>query len=240
MNCHEVRELLDAYVDDEAAPAEVVAMREHLASCTACAREVQRRESLRQLLRGVPYHPAPDRLRLRVRRERTRFVLMRLAAAACVVLAAGTSVFVFREVRSARATSTLAEAVIDRHVASLMSGDAIVVRSSNQHTVKPWFQGRIDFSPPVVDLESAGFPLLGGRVETVDGRRVAAVVYGRRDHVIDVFIWPDGDASPGDARTVRGFQERHWRAADMSLWAVSDLNGRELDDFVRAFQAAAR
>ncbi len=115
------------------------------------------------------------------------------------------------------------------------------MRSSNQHTVKPWFQGKLDFSPPVVDLAPAGFPLIGGRVDSIAGRSVAALVYQRRDHIINVFVLPASDrTATGDARSIRGFQERHWVQADLSLWAVSDLNDRELSEFARAFESSGR
>ena len=104
--------------------------------------------------------------------------------------------------------------------------------------VKPWFQGKLDFSPPVEDLAGLGFPLVGARVDAVGGRPVAALVYQRRQHTIDVFIWPATDTAGAlaDARSFRGFQVRHWTRTAMALWAVSDLNDLELDQFVRALQ----
>jgi anti-sigma factor RsiW len=102
--------------------------------------------------------------------------------------------------------------------------------------VKPWFIGRLDFSPPVSDLSSIGFPLVGGRLDRVAGHAVAALVYQRRFHLIDVFIWPTADRTAADTRTIRGFQVRHWIRTGMSFWAVSDLNDAELGEFMRAFQ----
>jgi anti-sigma factor RsiW len=111
------------------------------------------------------------------------------------------------------------------------------VRSSDQHTVKPWFLGKLDFSPPVADLSSIGFPLIGARIDHVAGQPVAALVYQRRLHPINVFIRPAPDQTAvRDARTIRGFQVRHWMRNGMSFWAVSDLNEAELDEFVRALQ----
>ncbi len=135
----------------------------------------------------------------------------------------------------------LTSKVVDRHISALAGEHVFEVRSSNQHTVKPWFQGKLDVSPPVTDLASAGFPLVGGRVETIGGRRVAALVYQRREHVIDVFVAPvRGGIATSDARSIRGFQERHWVQADLSLWVVSDLNNRELSEFAQAFESATR
>jgi anti-sigma factor RsiW len=113
----------------------------------------------------------------------------------------------------------------------------IQVASSDQHTVKPWFQGRLEFSPPVPDLASAGFELVGGRVDRIGDRTAAALVYRRRLHVIHVFVWPaNGGARKSDARTVRGFHERHWTSGDLSMWAVSDVSDDDLTAFVSAFR----
>jgi len=117
-----------------------------------------------------------------------------------------------------------------------MGPNLFEVRSTDQHTVKPWFAGKLDFSPTVIDLAPIGFPLVGGRVDHIGGRAIAALVYQRRQHTINVFVWPAADSqeAAADARTIRGFQVRHWTRADMTFWAVSDLNDIELDQFVRA------
>ena len=161
------------------------------------------------------------------------------AGLAIAVTAAGT--IGFRAQQTAQATTALARDVVDRHISALASEPVFEVRSSDHHTVKPWFQGKLDFSPPVADLSSAGFPLIGGRLDTIDGRRVAALVYQRREHVIDVFVSPvRGGVATSDRRTIRGFQERHWIHADLTMWAVSDLNDRELAEFVQAFESATQ
>ena len=103
--------------------------------------------------------------------------------------------------------------------------------------MKPWFLGKLDFSPPVEDFASIGFPLVGGRMDYVAGRPVAALVYQRRQHTINLFVWPAGDAGAAiDTRSIRGFHVRHWIHNGMSFWAVSDLNDQELDEFEGALR----
>jgi anti-sigma factor RsiW len=162
-------------------------------------------------------------------------------AAGLVIAVTAAGTIGFRARQTGQATTALARDVVDRHISALASEHVFEVRSSNQHTVKPWFQGKLDFSPPVADLSSAGFPLIGGRLDTIDGRRVAALVYQRREHVIDVFVSPArGGVATNDRRTIRGFQERHWLHADLTMWAVSDLNDRELAEFAQAFESATQ
>ena len=129
----------------------------------------------------------------------------------------------------------IVEAVVDDHVRSLMADHLFDVQSSDRHTVKPWFQGKLDFSPPVADVTASGFPLVGGRLDYVDGRPAAALVYRRQQHTINLFVSPAVTApEPIESRTVRGFHVRHWSRDGMSFWAISDLNDRELNDFVNA------
>jgi anti-sigma factor RsiW len=154
------------------------------------------------------------------------------------VLAAGT-VEGLRSVRSSRETSAMADTVIARHIEALASSPLIQVASSDQHTVKPWFQGKLDFSPPVPDLASAGFELIGGRIDRIGDRNAAVLVYRRRLHMIHVFVWPSGgNVRASDARTTRGFHERHWTSGDLSVWAVSDVNDDDLKTFAERFAAS--
>jgi len=209
-----------------------------------CRQRVAEREWLKPLVRSMPYHAAPARLRAAVAaaRPQPRRSWHGLAWAAGLAIAVTAAGAVGVRARyTAQATTALAADVLDRHIAALASEHPFEVRSSSQHTVKPWFQGKLDFSPPVADLSAAGFPLLGGRRDINNNRRVAALVYQRREHVIDVFVSPSrGGVAVSDTRSIRGFQERHWIHADLSLWAVSDLNDRELAEFVQAFESAVR
>jgi len=244
MTCHEAGRMLDAYIDDELTPPEATSIRDHTEGCAACRQRLADLESLRRLIRVVPYYAAPNRLRatVAIAPKRARVTPTALAWAAAIVLAVTLGGAVgFRARQTMQATSLMAADVVDRHVNALTTGRLFDVRSSNQHTVKPWFQGKLDFSPPVADLTAAGFPLVGGRVDSIAGRSVAALVYQRRDHIINVFVLPRGDrTATDDARTIRGFHERHWIQADLSVWAVSDVNDRELSEFAHAFVTGSR
>jgi anti-sigma factor RsiW len=242
--CFEAGRLLDAFVDHELGPAESADLQAHLVSCTSCSQLLADRESLGRLVRQLPYYPAPDQLRAKISRmsTRPRFNPSLIAWAAVLALAVslGGSVEVVRFARARQVvetTASVAAEVVGDHVRALRDAHLFDVRSSDQHTVKPWFLGKLDFSPPVEDLSSIGFPLVGGRLDRVAGQPVAALVYQRRLHPINLFIWPAADrTAASDTRSIRGFQVRHWIRSGMSFWAVSDLNDAELGEFVRALQ----
>ena len=195
----------------------------------------------------MPALAAPDTLRQRVRgavrdaaseSRRPRFMTARvkrwlaLAASLAVVTSGGWWLGV------SRATATaLADQVLASHVRSLMPGHLTDVLSSDQHTVKPWFNGKIDYSPPVPDFAGQGFPLIGGRLDYVGGRPVAALVYGRRQHIINVFLWPvsagsrAGEGGGSASRSRQGYHELHWTSGDYTYWVASDLALPELEQF---------
>ena len=127
--------------------------------------------------------------------------------------------------------------IVAGHVRSLLANHLTDVATSNQHVVKPWFNGRIDFSPPVVDLAATGFPLVGGRVDYIGGRVVAALVYRRSGHAINLFVWP-AETPPEGPSQHDGYNLLRWSAGGLAYWAISDLNPEELRDFESQFRRA--
>ena len=137
-----------------------------------------------------------------------------------------------------RGGATYDEAVAD-HIRALQPGHLTDVLSTDQHTVKPWFDGRIDYAPPVRDFSADGFPLVGGRLDYLHGRPVAALVYRRDKHIIDLFVWPDSAAAAPRERTVNGYNVVDWAAGGMRFQAVSDLNAAELSQFAALWRQQA-
>ncbi|HEX6018391.1 MAG TPA: anti-sigma factor [Burkholderiaceae bacterium] len=129
--------------------------------------------------------------------------------------------------------------LVTDHVRALRSGEIASVLSSDRHTVKPWFQGRLDFAPPVLDLAGDGFPLIGGRVEHVRGQTVATLAYSHNRHVLDLFVWPSGEQQQPVRQVRRGFNVVHWADGSMQYWAVSDMDRAEVEAFTRAWQQRA-
>src|SRR5436305_1778283 len=162
----------------------------------------------------------------------------RLALAAAIVLAAIVASSFLPRLRQGGADQFLATQLIASHVRSLMASHLTDVASSDQHTVKPWLDVKLDFAPPVVDLSSEGFPLIGGRLDYLDNRPVAALVYGRRKHFINLFVWPatSDEAKAPKTITREGYQLLHWADSDFNYWAVSDVNVNDLQLFKQQFE----
>jgi len=253
MDCNQVRHSASGYVDDEWDLARAIEIEQHLRECDACrAIYAQERASRAAIHQHATYYSAPPGLENRIRaalgvprEQRPMPVATRwlsparwarlgvggsLAFAAVLVLSV-----VLHFIIPPSGADGLTEELVANHVRSLMADHLTDVHSSDQHTVKPWFNGRLDFSPPVHDLAADGFPLAGGRLDYLHGRAVAALVYHRRGHLINVFVWPDSEGG----RTVleqsekQGYHLIQWTQAGMVFWAVSDLNPSELAQFVQ-------
>jgi anti-sigma factor RsiW len=246
VSCDNVRPLLHGFADGELDLVRSLEVEQHLAGCPACAASLRRVEALRTALQDAPlYHRAPDALRGRVRaalrrQRRSRGVFpgllgRALAAAAVLALVALSGWGAARWWAGAPAAGELlAREALGDHLRSLQQDGALLaVTSSDRHTVKPWFAGRLNFSPPVKDLADHGFALAGGRVDYLDGRPAAALVYRRRQHVVTLLVQPNGaDAVRAPrAQTRQGYHVLHWAEGGLAFWAVSDLNEGELQDF---------
>jgi anti-sigma factor RsiW len=253
MNCEDARQLIAAYSDGELDLVRSLEVEEHLRGCDSC---VSARENLRALKEAAhsAYFPAPAGLRESVlaavrasdfipqnvvtRRAPRFWMTTGLALAAGILLG-----FFAGQIRI-RDTSeqTLLAALTDSHVRSLMGTHLTDVISSDQHTVRPWFEGKLDFAPPVPDLSGQGFPLVGGRIEYIDGRSMAALVYERRKHFINLFVWPApvGKEEAKGERPQRGYNIVRWHAAGMNYWAVSEIAEDDLRKFAVAFSEAVR
>lgn len=248
MTCAELETRLHAYLDAELPETAAREVAAHVAHCPHCGPWYEEQRTLRAALRGrLPTLRAPDTLRAGIRRGlraaqdlepiRPTAAWRWVAAAAALVLSVGGTWSLARRGGEANA---IADEVLASHVRSLMPGHLTDVLSSDQHTVKPWFNGRLDFSPPVPDFAASGFPLIGGRLDYVAGRPVAVLVYGRRQHLIDVMLWPAGSGSRAGpaARTEQGYHLLHWTARDFTYWVVSDLGLGELGDFAARLRLA--
>jgi len=245
MNCPDVRRLLNLYTDGELDLVRQIEIDEHLAGCAACAEQEKNLRSLRETLSAPAlYHRAPVGLRERIQLSppavvplRRRSPLRRVAIAAGILLLVGTSALVGMLFSRAGTSpeDRIADQVVVAHVRSLQVQHLTDVPSSDRHAVKPWFQGKLDFSPKVPDLAAQGYTLAGGRLDYLADRPVAALVYYRRLHAINLFIWPVGNDEEKPPRMLarQGFHMREWQRSRMNYWAISDLNDQELDEFVK-------
>lgn len=234
MNCESARNLEDAFLDDELDASARAQFEEHLAECGACAEEHGRLGELRTGIRnGALYYRAPAQLRDRISAHLRQVepgggAWRRVAIAAAILLAVSLA-WNAAQLRSRE--TQLADSVLASHIRSLMGTHLMDVASTDQHTVKPWFNGKLDFSPDVKDFAADGFPLIGGRLDYLNGRAAAALVYRRRQHIINLFTWPAA-ANPAGADVSRnGYQAIHWSQGGMEYWAVSDVSAGDLRQF---------
>jgi mycothiol system anti-sigma-R factor len=270
VNCQEIKNLMDAYLDGELDPVTSQKAEEHLRDCPKCEQAYEVETAMAHAIgHAAPYYKAPPELRERIqvslreaigapaRRAATAadsFPVRRpeavrrgvffdmpwnwLALAAAIAVAAIVASSFLPKLRQPGAEQFLATQLIASHVRSLMADHLTDVASSDQHTVKPWLDVKLDFAAPVMDLSGDGFPLIGGRLDYLDNHSVAALVYQRRKHFINLFIWPTTPADSKEQKMVEreGYHLVHWADGDFTYWAVSDVSVGDLQKFQQSFE----
>ena len=241
MACSEMALLVQADVDGELDAASAAGVVAHMAGCAECASLHGRLTALAGEVRGLGRVSAPASLRAgvmgEVRRGRRAWWPGWFGSAQGWSFGAGLAVAGLVALLWMPGRGDVVGELVAGHVRALQPGHLFDVASDDRHTVKPWFDGRLDFAPPVPDLAAAGFELVGGRLDYLEGRAVAALAYRRRLHVIDVFVWPDATIAEALEGSRNGYNYVRWRAGGMTVWAVSDLDIRELREFSVAWRA---
>jgi anti-sigma factor RsiW len=241
VDCPRAEELLDAYLDGELDLVRSLEVERHLSDCKACTASLADLRALQTAVQTAPLRYAPSEdLEYRVRqafrrasRPRFRGVTMLVASCAAILLAVLASWLVVTSGWLGTGFDPQGREVAEAHVRSLLAAHRTDVGSSDRHTVKPWFVGKLDYAPPVPDLTAGGFKLIGGRLDYVEDRPVSCLVYERRQHVINLFVWPSPSATEVDLTHLekKGYNLYHWEHGGMTWWAVSDLNANELRSF---------
>ena len=257
MNCKDAQSLMHAYADKELELLKNFEMEEHLQSCPACERMLADALALRSALEAeTPYHKANIALQNRIHaalqkedqketREKDKTTQKPRAlnwawlnAGAALAFAIVLTWTIVPLLSNRSADDMIVQEIVSSHVRSLLASHLTDVASSDQHTVKPWFSGKLDFSPPVDNFVEQGFPLIGGRLDYLENKTVAALIYQHRKHYINLFVWPadvDAATTPKEL-SHQGYQIIHWTQSGMHFWAVSELNHDELKQFTALVQ----
>jgi anti-sigma factor RsiW len=242
MTCAEARAWLDAYMDGELELERAVAIERHLAECPDCAKALASRRALGRVLRDtLDYAPAPASLQRAARAAgtATRPGWMRLAASFLLIAGLSSGLTYYATLRPPE-SAAIADEVFASHMRAAEADNRLIdIASSDEHTVKPWLDARLDFAPPVKDLSASGYALIGGRIDYIGGHRAAVLVYRLRLHLITLFIWPSSESRrPVATSTARGESLAHWSDGSMAYWAISDVPAADLLAFYRDFAAA--
>ncbi|MBS0519889.1 MAG: anti-sigma factor [Proteobacteria bacterium] len=247
MDCPTCESMVEVYLDGELSAAEAVAFEQALDRCPDCRRRLEEARALSRLLRDLPAEPAPDLVRARVERDLRaaarpvaagrRGSLRWMATAASLLVAASLGwmggMLTTQQGREA-------DELVSGYLRVASSEHPVDVVSSDRHTVKPWFAGRIDYAPPVYDLTTSGFPLLGGRVDIHDSRKVAVLVYGHNQHKVALTLWPaaEGNGTPVEMSRRNGFVLAQWRHGGFEMRAASDVQPTDMEAFAKAIDDA--
>jgi anti-sigma factor RsiW len=255
MTCREMILLTQAELDGELSAAEAVPVAAHRAGCTDCQAAYRIIQATRLVCPQVTSHTMPARARQQLLAQlrkagceldgaaphnaaapqRTTWLRMGLVSGASAAMAAAVVLLL-----TVPQQDDLGNTIVDAHVRALQPGHLLDLPSTNQHNVMPWFDGKIDFAPPVKNLVDQGFPLQGSRLDYIAGRSAAALVYHSQQHPIELFVWPNPAATDSDpVREVRnGYNILHWNQQKMSLWAISDVSEAQLQEFVDRWRSA--
>jgi anti-sigma factor RsiW len=250
MTCAEAKILIHALLDGEFDAGHAHDVEAHVGRCPRCAAELRSYREMKRAMRAAQLRfTAPMSLRHSIERalpsapsrlSNRRSILKGFAmgTALSTAVAASLVIAVLRTDQDQR----MLDEVLSAHVRSLQGNHLTDVQTSDQHTVKPWFNGKLDLAPPVVDLTAQGFRLIGGRLDYLDGKIVASIVYRRRTHVINLFVAQGTPSASHRAQleTMQGFNIRRWSAQGLEFFAVSDINADELQEFVEKFEVAIR
>jgi len=250
MNCDEAEILLHALIDGELDAGHAREVEAHVAGCARCAVALRDYRDLNKAIAGADLRfTAPAALRRRIEaaiplpqtRAPSRRAVLRgfaMGSAVSAIAASGLVAIVLRSDDEARITSE----IVSAHLRSLQAGHLTDVISTDQHTVKPWFNGKLDVAPPVIDLTAQGFTLIGGRLDYVDARAIGAIVYRRRLHIINLFVAQTAstESRAPKTETFQGFNIRSWSEGGLNYWAVSDLAADELAEFSDKFQSSMK
>jgi len=253
MTCDEAEVLLNALIDGELDAGHAREVEQHVAGCQRCAATLAAYRQMNQAVASADLrYTAPAALRARieavlpkevrsnVQPMPTRRSLLRgfaMGSAASAIAATGLFAVVLRNDDQSRIEAE----IVSAHLRSLQAGHLTDVISTDQHTVKPWFAGKLDVSPPVIDLTAQGFTLIGGRLDYLDARAIGAVVYKRRAHIINLFVAQTSNMQhrPAKIETIQGYNIRRWSDRGLNYWAISDLGADELAEFGEKLEAAA-
>jgi anti-sigma factor RsiW len=250
MTCDEAKILLHALIDGELDAGHAREVEDHISTCPACAGELAAHREMSKALAGADLrYTAPPALRRRIEaalpgmqaQAPSRRAVLRsfaMGSAVSAIAATGLVAIVLRSDDEARIKSE----IVSAHLRSLQAGHLTDVISTDQHTVKPWFNGKLDVAPPVVDLTAQDFSLVGGRLDYIDAHAIGAIVYRRRLHVINLFVAQAASAEPRAPKTetFQGFNIRSWSEGGLNFWAVSDLAADELAEFSGKFRASIK
>jgi mycothiol system anti-sigma-R factor len=266
MACEQAHTVVHAYLDGELDAVRAAEFERHLEECSECVTALETQESLIAALHNSQLREkAPAALREKVfaathstssatpspaassnvhtiapavahqPRRSTSWSWLAAAAAILLLLLAGWRLL--PALRGENYQTVVAAEIVDAHLRSLQPGHLTDVLSTDQHTVKPWFDGKLDFAPPVQDFANDGFPLQGGRLDVAHGRTIAALVYGRRKHLVSVFIWPATEQDQSlQSGSQQGYNWLAWTANHMQFCAVSDVSPADLDQLQNLFK----